>query len=153
MKFLVPNYSCLQNPWLEGYRPQIPIRSVLCPQLNLLKHPPPPKKIPGYTTGVNHPPLSSAEVKKRVELYLYFPSWPSCPVIGWNLISLYLYLYVFQCFVDRAFHVNFTKPHDYNRNSVFSLLISIFICRGSKQALYPAGLRGIKITNRLLDVS
>ena len=33
MKFLVPNYSCLQNPWLGGYRPQIP---VLCPQLNLL---------------------------------------------------------------------------------------------------------------------
>ena len=28
MKFLVPNYSCLQNPWLGGYRPQIP---VLCP--------------------------------------------------------------------------------------------------------------------------
>jgi len=31
MKFLVPNYSCLQNPWLEGYRPQIPVPSVLCP--------------------------------------------------------------------------------------------------------------------------
>ena len=29
MKFLVPNYSCLQNPWLGGYRPQIPILSVL----------------------------------------------------------------------------------------------------------------------------
>jgi len=36
MKFLVPNYSCLQNPWLGGYRPQIPVLSVLCPQLNLL---------------------------------------------------------------------------------------------------------------------
>ena len=33
IKFLVPNYSCLQNPWLGGYCPQIP---VLCPQLNLL---------------------------------------------------------------------------------------------------------------------
>ena len=42
MKFLVPNYSCLQNPCLGGYRPQIPILSVLCPQLNLLN--PPPKK-------------------------------------------------------------------------------------------------------------
>ena len=29
MKFIVPNYSCLQNPWLVGYRPQIPILSVL----------------------------------------------------------------------------------------------------------------------------
>ena len=40
MKFLVPNYSCLQNPWLVGYRPQIPVLSVLCPQLNLLNPPP-----------------------------------------------------------------------------------------------------------------
>ena len=45
MKFLVPNYSCLQNPWLGGYRPQIPVLSVRCPQLNLLN--PPPKKILG----------------------------------------------------------------------------------------------------------
>jgi hypothetical protein len=36
MKFLVPNYGCLQNPWLEGYRPQIPVLSVLSPQQNLL---------------------------------------------------------------------------------------------------------------------
>ena len=40
MKFLVPNYSCLQNPWLAGYRPQILILSVLCHQLILLKPPP-----------------------------------------------------------------------------------------------------------------
>ena len=40
MEFLVPNYSCLQNPWLGGYRPQIPVLSVLCPQLNLLNPPP-----------------------------------------------------------------------------------------------------------------
>jgi len=40
MKFLVPNYSFLQNPWLGGYRPQIPVLSVLCPQLNLLNPPP-----------------------------------------------------------------------------------------------------------------
>ena len=45
MKFLVPNYSCLQNPWLGSYRPQIPVLSVLCPQLNLLN--PPWKKFVG----------------------------------------------------------------------------------------------------------
>jgi len=49
MKFLVPNYSCLQNPWPGGCRPQIPVLSVLCPQLNLLN--PPPNKIPGYASG------------------------------------------------------------------------------------------------------
>jgi len=36
MKFLVQIYSCLQNPWLGGCRLQIPVLSVLCPQLNLL---------------------------------------------------------------------------------------------------------------------
>jgi len=44
MKVLVPNYSCLQNLWLGGYRPQIPLLSVLCPQRNLLNPPPPKKK-------------------------------------------------------------------------------------------------------------
>jgi len=39
MKFLVPNYSCLQNTRLGGYRPQIPVLSVLYPQLNLLNPP------------------------------------------------------------------------------------------------------------------
>jgi len=32
--------------------------------------------------GVDHPPLYSAEVKDRVELYLYSASGPSWPVIG-----------------------------------------------------------------------
>ena len=45
MKFIVPNYSCLQNPWLGGYRPQIPVLSVL----NWICWTP-PKKIPGYAT-------------------------------------------------------------------------------------------------------
>ena len=40
-------------------------------------------KQPGH--GVDHPPPSSAEVKERVELYLYSASGPSWPVIGWTL--------------------------------------------------------------------
>jgi len=32
--------------------------------------------------GVDHPPQSSAEVKERVELYLYSTSGPSWPVLG-----------------------------------------------------------------------
>jgi len=35
--------------------------------------------------GVDHPPPSSAEVKVRVELYLYSPSGPSWLFLGWNL--------------------------------------------------------------------
>ena len=50
MKFLVRNYSWLQNPCLGCYRPQIPVLSALCPQLNLFT---PPNKIPGYATDVD----------------------------------------------------------------------------------------------------
>ena len=35
--------------------------------------------------GVNDPPSSSAEVKERVELYLYYSSGPPRPVVGLNL--------------------------------------------------------------------
>ena len=47
MKFLVPNYSCLQNPWLGEYRPQIPVLSVL----NWICWTSSPNKIPGYATA------------------------------------------------------------------------------------------------------
>jgi hypothetical protein len=32
--------------------------------------------------GTDHPPPSNAKVKERVELYLYFLSVPSWPVLG-----------------------------------------------------------------------
>ena len=35
--------------------------------------------------GVNHPTPSSADVKEGVELYVYSPSGPSWPVLGWPL--------------------------------------------------------------------
>ena len=35
--------------------------------------------------GVDHPPAISAEVKERVELYLYSRSGPSWSILGWNL--------------------------------------------------------------------
>jgi hypothetical protein len=43
MNFLVPNYSCLQNPWLGAYSPRS--RS-LCPLSSTEFVEPPPKKIP-----------------------------------------------------------------------------------------------------------
>jgi hypothetical protein len=41
-------------------------------------------KLPGR--GVDHQPPSVAEVEGRVELYIYFPSGPSWPVIGRTLL-------------------------------------------------------------------
>jgi hypothetical protein len=38
--------------------------------------------------GVDHPPPSKAEVKERVDLYLFSPSGPFWPVQGWILLTL-----------------------------------------------------------------
>jgi len=51
IKFLVPNYSCLQNPWVGDYRPQIPVLSVL----NWICCPPPPTKFLGTPLGDSSP--------------------------------------------------------------------------------------------------
>ena len=48
------------------------------------------------------PTPSSAKVKKRVELYLYSPSRPSWPVLGWTL-PLPLSLYISPCLSVSAF--------------------------------------------------
>jgi len=69
MKFLVPNYSCIQNPWLLGYRSQILVLSVLCPQLNFLNSPT-PNKILGYVTGDTWPRQFIGE-KRHLYGYLF----------------------------------------------------------------------------------
>jgi hypothetical protein len=43
--------------------------------------------------GVDHPPPFGAEVKERVELYIYSPSGPLWPVQGWNLLTVYILQY------------------------------------------------------------
>jgi len=45
--------------------------------------------------GADHPTPSSAEVEGRVDLYIYSPSGPSWPVLGWT-ITLPLPLDLFQ---------------------------------------------------------
>jgi len=66
IKFFVPNYSCLQNPWLGGLTPPDP-RS-LCPQLNLLNTPPPPN-LPGYARVIRN--IQNKESRKK----RYFSSY------------------------------------------------------------------------------
>jgi len=51
MKFLVQNYSCLQNPWTGGYASRSPFS--LSSVLNWICWTPPPrKKNPGYATDI-----------------------------------------------------------------------------------------------------
>jgi hypothetical protein len=77
MKFVVPNYSCLQNPWLGGHCPQIPILSVL----NWICWTPPPNKIPGYATAqccFDKHHMSMALKEKGERLLLLFENTPAC---------------------------------------------------------------------------
>ena len=83
MKFLVPNYSCLQNPWLWGYRPQIPVLSALCPQLNLL-NPLPPKKIPGYATADWNAMLSRWTSSSRCSSFIRRVKHSFCTAPSWR---------------------------------------------------------------------
>jgi hypothetical protein len=54
---------------------------------------------------VNHPPQFSAEVKERVELYLYFTSGPSWPVPGWTDFTLTFLFFSFFCSSVYAFFI------------------------------------------------
>jgi hypothetical protein len=71
-------------------------------------------KRPG--SGVYHPPSSSAEVKERVELYLYSPSGSSWPVIGCTLTLTFI-SHVLNCnwlqwaeFIAKV-HLNVTQHY------------------------------------------
>jgi hypothetical protein len=59
MKFLVPNYSCLQNHWLGGYRPPDPRSLFPLSPTEFVEPPPAPNKIPGYATVcLRHPAVT-----------------------------------------------------------------------------------------------
>jgi len=66
MKFLVPNYSCLQNPWLGRQPPPDPCS--LCPLSStefVEPSPHPPNKFPRYGTEPRYP-VCTATFKPRI---------------------------------------------------------------------------------------
>jgi hypothetical protein len=73
MKFLVPNYSCLQNPLLGGYRPRSPFS--LFSVLNWIYWPPPRTKFLGTPLCMGSPfkwipPLDLYFMLKVIELIM-----------------------------------------------------------------------------------
>jgi len=73
--------------------------------------------------GVALNTLSTAEVKERVELYLYSPSGPSWPVLGRTLLLLYLYLGFVGC--SPSFSAG--KNEEANRVIIFLLFLSFLV--------------------------
>ena len=74
--------------------------------------------------GTDHPPSSSAKVQERVKLYLYYPSGPSCSVLGRT------FLYCSEKLLDFVlFHQNINvsthrwQCHYLLQSSLFLLLI------------------------------
>ena len=129
MKFLVPNYSCLQNTWLGGYRPQIPVLSVLCPQLNLLN---PPKKFLGTPLmvkediwslmGIKSPLFTSYPVDKQIycqQMYVLY-AVSSCNIsettlaLQVNLLRLTTYTLII---LRDNWHINYNTRRPRHTNT------------------------------------
>jgi hypothetical protein len=45
--------------------------------------------------GIDYPPLPSAKVKQKIQLYYSALSGPSCPVPGWNFLTLQTFFHIF----------------------------------------------------------
>jgi len=72
--------------------------------------------------GVDHPPPSSAEVKERVELYLYTPFGPSWPVLGWTLpLPLPLWIPTYNWNLTSYFHTRRRKHLVTSTNTLLSV--------------------------------
>jgi ABC-type sugar transport system permease subunit len=85
--------------------------------------------------GVYHPPLSSAEVKERVELYLYSPAGSSWPVLGWTLPFTFTY-YNLQTVADQMLAIRLTRQLRWHRwmntvprhsNTLYCSVLCIYI--------------------------
>jgi hypothetical protein len=89
MKFLVPNYSRLENPWIGGYRLQLP--HSLCPQLNLMNPTPPqPNSWVCHCMDVKHlyPPMQG----KHKLIFVCF--WPQFHICHQNSSSVTMQIWV-----------------------------------------------------------
>ena len=89
--------------------------------------------------GVNHSPSSSAEVKERVDPYLYCLSMPLWQVTQATL-SLYIYIYIYtdQEFIKCGFTQNIWNIHVQYKNTIITEVgvekktawnMQIYLCR------------------------
>ena len=100
MKFLVPNYSCLQNPWLGGYHPQIPVLSSV---LNWIYWTPPPEKNSWVRHCIYLDPLRSkifatdTDTKQAVRV-LYFIQYSNMRIQVFWCMTMCCWVSGYRCF-------------------------------------------------------
>jgi hypothetical protein len=92
--------------------------------------------------GIYPPPPSSAKVKERVGLYLYSPSGPWWPVLGWTLtlpLSTTVRIWLPNCVVASMAHCACLEAEVADLNSVkwyVQNVFYIYVIVGTRQAMY-----------------
>ena len=124
MKFLVSNYSGLQNPWLGGYHPQIPVLSVL----NWICWNPPRKKILGtplvakvhalWTYCLFDRCISEKGVRTKHYINIYLQEWKNTP----ESPDVCVRIRVYQKYLNLCRKITWNKKA---RNKVYTLLDTI----------------------------
>ena len=149
MKFLVPNYSCLQKPWLGATAPRSPFS--LSSVLNWICRTPsprPPNKIPGYATEVTHPPelCRSNSLLQRYSNLWYLatdmsdfagfvaPLLYHSHIVGWHLRSALWG--ADACVLETQCSCYFTKLFVKNVRSKTSKLLSVTLSFVMKAAFH-----------------
>jgi hypothetical protein len=72
--------------------------------------------------GVDHPPSPSAEVKEKVEPYLYSLSGLMWPVLGGNLLLIYTYL----CTLTLTHSYTHTHSHTHTHTHTHTHSLNVF---------------------------
>ena len=102
MKFLVPNYSCLQNPWLGGLAPRSP--SSLSSVLNWIWLTPPEKN-----SWVRH--CFKSNLKSNYFQTHVYSNFSVCFGVKYHLfifpVDLRYTLYIFNIFKDNFFYLTY----------------------------------------------
>jgi hypothetical protein len=94
--------------------------------------------------AVNHPPPSSARVKERVELYLYFPSGSSWPVLGRTLHLPFL------CKHGMILCINLINTKEFNKHKAHILLSASTITSRSSDVQILHVLQLLRASGRLI---
>jgi hypothetical protein len=92
--------------------------------------------------GVYRPPTSSAEVNKRVELHLYFPSGPSWPVLEYLQIIVAIKFFMFKS--KKEYSLSSSIYHRYGE-----IIIACFLYDDIKVVVHRLRITSNAVTEKI----